>query len=139
MEALLDRFIVLVALGIVHCELSHSHLLIFLLDPGQLHGPGELSFPIAPLDLDPWDLGGLIVQREWRNIDILLTAEVHRLAMIVKSKIDTPEHYDQLRRYHDLVRERYLGWRIVALYFTPAVRLSPTMPTCRLAIAPSAP
>jgi hypothetical protein len=135
LEALLDRFNILEALGVVRRELSHSHFLAYLLDPRQPHGLGDTfatqllqailrehrgrDLPVTPLDFDLWDLGGMTVEREWRNIDILLAHEGHRLVVLIENKIDTTEHSDQLQRYHEIVRERYPGWRLLALYLTP--------------------
>lgn len=135
LEALLDRFNILEALGVVRRELSHSHFLAYLLDPQQPHGLGDTfatrllqsvlsehrgeKLPVTPLDLDLWDLGEITVQREWRNIDILLVDEVHHLIVLIENKIDTTEHSDQLRRYYASVQERYSGWRVLALYLTP--------------------
>jgi hypothetical protein len=50
-----------------------------------------------------------IVLREWQRIDILLLDEDHRLATIIKNKIGTGEHSDQLSRYYPPARIMLAG------------------------------
>ena len=135
LEILVDRFNILEALGVVRRELSHSHFLAFLLDPSQPHGLGPTfatrllqvvlgehrgsDLPVTSLDLDLWNLGGLIVEREWCNIDILLADEGHRLVVLIENKIDTTEHSDQLARYWSVALRRYPGWHMYGIYLTP--------------------
>jgi len=135
LEALLDRFNILEALGVVRQELRHSDFLRFLLDPRNPHGlgdtfvkrllqrvlmvAGDVPVPLTPIELELWDLGRVEVRKEWQHIDILLVDEVHQLVVIVENKIGTREHSDQLRRYYRIVEEHHPGWRIVAVYLTP--------------------
>ena len=135
LEALLDRFNILEALGVVRQELRHSDFLRFLLDPRNPHGlgdafvkrllqralmvAGDVPVPVTPIELELWDLGRVEVRREWNHIDILLLDEDHNLAVIVENKIGTREHSDQLRRYYRIVEEHHPDWRIVAVYLTP--------------------
>lgn len=136
LEALLDRFNILEALGVVRQELRHSDFLAFLMDPRGNHGLGDAfvttllqriitsaedaPVPVTPIELQLWDLGGMEVRREWRHIDILLLDQDHELAVIVENKIWSGEHSDQLRRYYRVVEEHHPGWRIVAVYLTPS-------------------
>jgi len=134
LETALDQFNVFEALGAVRQELRHSCFLAFLLDPEENHGLGDefakrvlqkvlitadQSTPLTPIDLDIWDLNELVVQREWQNIDILLTEKNHRLAVIIENKIDSSEHSDQLERYFQVVTQHYPGWTILGIYLTP--------------------
>ncbi len=135
LEALLDRFNILEALGVVRQELRHSDFLRFLLDPRNPHGlgdsfvkrllqralmvAGDVPVPVTPIELELWDLGRVEVRREWQHIDILLLDEDHKLAVIVENKIWSGEHSDQLQRYYRIVEEHHPGWRIVAVYLTP--------------------
>jgi len=135
LEALLDRFNILEALGVVRQELRHSDFLRFLLDPRNPHGLGDafvkrllqkivmnaedVTVPVTPIELELWDLGRVEVRREWNHIDILLLDEDHKLAVIVENKIGSGEHSDQLRRYYRTVEDHHPGWRIVAVYLTP--------------------
>lgn len=133
--ALLDRFNILEALGVVRQELRHSDFLRFLLDPRRPHGlgdtfvkrllqkilmvAGDVPVPVTPIELELWDLGRVEVRREWQHIDILLVDEDHKLAVIVENKIGSGEHSDQLQRYYRIVGQHYPGWRILAVYLTP--------------------
>lgn len=84
LEALLDRFNILEALGVVRQELRHSDFLAFLMDPRGNHGlgdtfvkrllqralmvAGDVSVPLTPIELELWDLGRVEVRREWQHI-----------------------------------------------------------------------
>ncbi|MBK7706592.1 MAG: PD-(D/E)XK nuclease family protein [Acidobacteria bacterium] len=85
LNGLLGKFNIFESLGTVRQELRHSAFLAFLFDPKAAYGMGDgfarsflqnaLANPtvppaaISPIDLDVWDLPGLEVVREWRNID----------------------------------------------------------------------
>lgn len=134
LEALIGQFNIFEAVGVAHHELRHSDFLGFLLDPRQPHGLGdafakrflqqallasESRRDISPIDLDAWSLRELMVQREWRNIDILLIDESHRVVAAIENKIFSGEHSDQLGRYRRLVEEHFPGWRQVFIFLTP--------------------
>lgn len=135
LKALLDQFNIFEAVGVVRQELRHSDFLAFLLDPSQPHGLGDTfathllqqvlregaphHIPITPLDLDLWELDTIEVRREWRNIDILLLDEAHRIAIIVENKVGSSEHSEQLQRYWQIVEQQFPTWHILGLYLTP--------------------
>lgn len=136
LEALLDRFNIFEAVGLVRQEIRHSAFLAFLLDPRENHGLGdaftkrllqeaimsapEVSALVTPIELSLWDLGQMEMRREWQHIDVFLLDERNRLAVIIENKIDTTEHSDQLRRYHEIVKQHYPEYRVVGLYLTSA-------------------
>lgn len=136
LEALLDRFNIFEAVGLVRQEIRHSAFLAFLLNPRESHGLGDsfakrllqgaimsapdISAPVTPIELSLWDLGQMEVRLEWQHIDIFLLDERNRLAVIIENKIDTSEHFDQLQRYYETVNQQYPGYRIIGLYLTPA-------------------
>ena len=135
LEALVSRFNVFEAMGVVRHELRHSDFLAFLLDPRQSHGLGPAFskrllqralqaaassiVPLTPIHIDLMDLERLSVRREWRSIDILLTDETNRLAVVIENKIDTTEHSNQLNRYWTVVRQQHPDWHVLGLYLTP--------------------
>lgn len=135
LEALLDQFNIFEAIGATKVELRHSDFLAFLLNPDQPHGLGDIfakqvlqkslrslgssEAPVTPIDLDVWDLDGLEVRREWRNIDLLLLDEEHEMAVIIENKIKSSEHSNQLQRYWDIVERHFRTWRRWGLYLTP--------------------
>ncbi len=135
LEVLLGQFNIFEALRAVRQEVRHSDFLAYLLDPTQNHGLGDefarrllqkaltlantQPLPLSPIDLDIWSLNELVVQREWQNIDLLLSDEPHRLAVIIENKIDSSEHSDQLERYLGIVRQHHPEWNILGLYLSP--------------------
>lgn len=136
LEGLLEQFNIFEAVGVVRQELRHSDFLGFLLDPQQNHRLGDafvrrllqkilvaardLSPPVSPVLLDSWDLGRLVVRREWQNIDLLLVDQSNRLVVLIENKIDSTEGSDQLGRYLRLVSAEYPApeWRHLAIYLT---------------------
>lgn len=134
LEALLDRFNLFEAIGVVRQELRHSDFLAFLLNPQQPHGLSDLflkrllqrtlasnrgaSLPISLIDLDVWSLDDTLVLREWNNIDLLLVNDTNRLVVIIENKVDTGEHSGQLVRYRALIRQRYPDHAVLALFLT---------------------
>ena len=141
-ETLLDRFNVFEAIGFVGQEVKHSRFLAFLLDPKQNHGLGDLflksllrevatsaaktSVPIVlPEDFGATDLAQTLVHREHQHVDILLTNEDHKLAVIFENKIWTAEHSDQLSRYYRTVKDSYPGWHIFGIYLSPFGGVAP--------------
>jgi hypothetical protein len=139
LEALLDRFNIFEAIGMVSRELNHSQFLAYLLDPSNNHGLGDLFvkrllqnilsiadegegrvlMPISAIELELWDLERMTVEREWHHVDILLRDVEHRLVVVIENKIKSGEHSDQLQRYLDIVEAHHAGWRIVPLFLTP--------------------
>jgi len=135
LEALLDRFNLFEAIGVVRQELRHSDFLAYMLDPARPHGLGDAVLkrlltrvlldtpacarPLSLIDVDVWDLGQTMVSRETSNIDLLLECEPHKLAIVFENKIDTTEHDGQLQRYHQQVTAARRGWNVVGIYLTP--------------------
>ncbi len=134
-EGLSNRFNVFETIGFINQELMHSNFLAFLLDPRQNHGLGDLflkrvlretlsSTDENPLpaffeSLDQIKLDGTLVRREHQQVDILLTNEDHKLAVIIENKIWSSEHSDQLDGYYQQVMKDYPGWQVLGIYLTP--------------------
>lgn len=135
LENVLGEFNLFEALGTVRQELRHSDFLSFLMDPQQTHGLGEdflttllqkvvqsaevEALPVSAVELYLWDMTGTTVQREWRNIDILLLNEERRLAVAIENKVGSGEHSDQLARYTRLIKERFQGWNVLGIFLSP--------------------
>lgn len=135
LEALLDQFNLFEALGAVRVEARHSDFLSFLLNPSNNHGLGDIfvkrllqkvlsnapsdNLPITPIDLDTWDLDDLSVQREWQNIDILLTDDRNNLAVIIENKVGSNEHSSQLQRYWATTNQHFANWKIIGVFLSP--------------------
>lgn len=122
LEALLQRFNLFEAVGVLRQELRHSDLLATFLNPRQSHGLGtlfltELLRVVAP-STDISNLKNARVEREWHNIDILVVDDTARLAVIIENKIDTGEIPGQLSRYYADVRSHFPEHEIIALFLT---------------------
>jgi hypothetical protein len=119
--ALLDQFNVFEAIGFVDDEVMHSTFLAFLFDPKRNDGLKDLPIkgllrealvtarksPTMEKEFDGlldnlvgMDLTQALVRREHHYIDVLLTNEDHKLAVIVENKIDAWEGPGQLNWYH---------------------------------------
>lgn len=137
LEALLGRFNLFEAIGVVKQELRHSNLLAFLLHPQKNHGLGDtfvkrllkkalviaqemdMVIPVTLIDLDTWSFNNIDIRREWKNIDILLIDSYNHFAAVIENKIGTSEHSNQLQKYYQQVRRDYPGYDIIGLYLTP--------------------
>ncbi|MDE2772847.1 MAG: PD-(D/E)XK nuclease family protein [Gemmatimonadota bacterium] len=108
-------------------EIRHSDVMAWLLGPGETHGigrgflewfldrarlPGKLPAKIVRGD------GGqtVWVERELHNVDVTIFLESdqgrHIVAIENKPGWASPEHYDQVRGYAAVLRERYQGREI---------------------------
>ena len=135
LEQTLKRFNIFEALGCVRQECRHSDFLRFLLDPSESHGWGDFflkrllqkaitvspnrPLPFTTIDLDVWDLSRVQVLREWKNIDILLRSDDHRVAVVIENKVGSTEHSNQLQRYFESVEDECRNWKIGGLYLSP--------------------
>jgi len=130
------------ALGVERQELRHSSFLAFLLDPHGRHGLGDAflraflrqaaaiksdaPFPDGP-ELEGWDYDHVVVECEWRDIDILLLDPHNRFVIIIENKIDSSQHSNQLERYYNLVQQLHPSprWRYMGgIYLTPTSEAS---------------
>ncbi|MCY4573511.1 MAG: PD-(D/E)XK nuclease family protein [Gemmatimonadetes bacterium] len=108
-------------------EIRHSNVMAWLLDPGETHGigrgflewflgqarlPGKLPAKIVRGD------GGqtVRVERELHYVDVTIFLESdqgrHIVAIENKPGWASPEHYDQVRAYAAVLREKYRGHEI---------------------------
>lgn len=133
LENLLAEFNIFEAIGAVRQELRHSDFLAFLLNPAENHGLGDIFLkkflmrvltdadnpPFSAIEIDVANLQNAEIQREWRNIDILILDPINRLVCAIENKVDTTEHSDQLRRYREIVSREFAGYRTLLIYLTP--------------------
>ena len=71
------------------------------------------------VDCGDFDLGGVTVERERDNIDILVT-NTARQAVVIENKIWAGDQPEQLQRYHKSLKERgFEDGNIRLLYLTP--------------------
>jgi hypothetical protein len=140
LEGLLGRFNAFEAtVGFDKDEAMHSDLLASLLDPKRTGVLGERLIREllretldAGLDrvrenLDGMDFGNTLVRREHQFIDVLLTNEDHRLAVIIENKIWASEGPSQLDWYDRIIRHTHPGWDVHRVFLTPS-GFTPTHP-----------
>lgn len=115
LQSRIGRFNIFDARGIARVEIRHSNFLAFLLDPAESHGQSQLFLkavlmdllksapphrrPFSPIELDGIDLHGVEVQREWHNIDLLVTCRQPPFVVAIENKVNAGEHSGQLSRY----------------------------------------
>ncbi|ALO34614.1 hypothetical protein CMT41_07700 [Colwellia sp. MT41] len=135
LEDSLNGFNIFEAIGAVNSELRHSNFLGFLLDPSQNHGLmskclsnflyhffNEFDVNNAPslIDVGCYDYSDFSVEREWRNIDILIVSERYRFVLAIENKIWSGEHSDQLTRYQKIIEEQYPSYKRYYALLTPS-------------------
>lgn len=133
LEALLAEFNIFEAVGMTRQEIRHSHFLAFLLNPAQNHGLGDAFLkrwlknvliaaeqpPVSPIDIDIADMQQADVRREWRHIDILVHDPENKLVCLIENKIDSGEHSNQLKRYHNIVQNEFPTCRLIPIFLSP--------------------
>jgi hypothetical protein len=133
LEYRLSRFNLFEALSAVREEVRHSAYLAFLLNPAERHGVEDQfireflkrlatrapTFPLTLIDCDTFDFSKAVVQREYKNIDILLTHEEHRFVMAIENKVESAEHDDQLQRYKKTVQADFPQFKQAFVFLTP--------------------
>jgi len=125
LDALLNRFNIFKAIGVVHQEILHSNFLSFLLDPSESHKLGDTflkGFLLNVLaELNAVDFSDIEVRREWKYIDILVHSPKNKLVCAIENKIYSQEHSDQLSRYREVVRQAFKDdYRHIFIYLTPS-------------------
>ena len=119
-------------LKISKAEIRHSNILSWLLDPNGNHGLGDrvirgfIRYTVSHSNEDPnvfndllIDCHDFMIQREWRNIDILATSAEEHVVLCIENKIDSGEHDNQLIKYQTIVRETYPDWRKIFIFLSP--------------------
>ncbi len=135
LESQIGRFNIFDAVGIAHVEIRHSNFLAFILDPAESHGLGQLFLkavlmdllkkadaelrPFSPIELDGTDLRGVKVRREWEHIDLLITCQEPRFAVLIENKVGSRERPNQLRTYEKTMASRYPDILTLYVYLTP--------------------
>ena len=118
-------------LRITKNEIRHSNFLSWLLDPNQSHKLGDIFLKrflrevfssdkfgnIDQVDVEGMDLSKVEIQREWKNIDILIKLE--NVVVCVENKVLSKEHSDQLKRYKEIIENQFPNHHQTFVYLTP--------------------
>ena len=118
-------------LRITNNEIRHSNFLSWLLDPNQSHKLGDIFLKrflrevfssdkfgeIDQVDVEGMDLTSVEIQREWKNIDVLI--KLDNVVVCVENKVLSKEHSNQLKRYKDIIEHQFPNHRQTFVYLTP--------------------
>lgn len=119
------------ALGIERHEIWHSNFFAYLLNPKENHGLGDIILrkflrdvfgderakERTVFDADLLSLQDAGIQREWKNIDILI--ELPSDVVVIENKVDSTDHSNQLKRYQSLAIEEFPSKKKHFVYLTP--------------------
>lgn len=119
-------------LKITRTEIRHSNMLSWLLNPNENHGLGDnvikgfIQYVVTSFSEDAdvfdtllMDLHGFVIQREWRNIDVLAVSADEKFVLCIENKIDSKEHDDQLNKYRKIIEDVYPGYKKMYIYLSP--------------------
>jgi len=135
LENIVNDFNIFTSLNLINNEIRHSNFLSWLLNPKENHNLKDyfLSsllkvismkasslgiFTLSIFDIDNWNFVETEILREWRNIDILIKDDDHKLICVIENKIYSKEHSDQLRRYKEIVEKEYPDYQKMFVYLT---------------------
>lgn len=132
LEAKLAQFNLFRILKADRHELRHSNMLGWLFDPAGSHGladtflrrwlmqvmlgadGGEAAAPtISPVWIDTAEFQSVRVQREWNNLDVLITFDARTLdgvgqwVVAIENKVDAQQGEQQLERYRKIVEASF--------------------------------
>lgn len=123
-------------LRITKNEIRHSNFLSWLLDPNQSHKLGDIFLKrflrevfssdkfgdIDQVDVEGMDLSRVEIQREWKNIDILIKLDT--VVVCVENKVLSREHSDQLKRYKEIIEDQFPDHHQTFVFLTPDGNIS---------------
>jgi len=102
-----------------------------LLDPNESHKLGDIFFKrffrevfssdkfvdIDQVDVEGMDLTKVAIQREWKNIDILIVLE--NVVVCIENKVLSKEHSNQLMRYREIIESHYPNHKQTFVFLSP--------------------
>ncbi len=135
LENIVSDFNIFTSLNLINNEIRHSNFLYWLMNPKENHNIKDyflssllkvISTRASSLgiktpsifDIDNWSFIETEVLREWRNIDILIKDDDHKLICVIENKIYSKEHSEQLRRYKEIVEQEYPNYQKMFVYLT---------------------
>ena len=112
-------------------EIRHSNFLSWLLDPNESHKLGDIFLKrflrevfssdkfgnIDQVDVEGMDLTKVTINREWKNIDILIVLE--NVVVCIENKVLSKEHSNQLMRYREIIESNYPNHKQTFVFLTP--------------------
>lgn len=118
-------------LGVSSYEIRHSNFLAWLLTPGESHQLGDVflkwflkdlfSDGVVPwineFEVDGINTKNIVVYREFNYIDILI--EHDDFVIIIENKFGSKEHSDQLKKYKNLIDDKFNNKNKAYVFLTP--------------------
>lgn len=112
-------------------EIRHSNFLSWLLDPNESHKLGDIFLKrflrevfssdkfddIDQVDVEGLNLNTVEIQREWRNIDVLIKLE--NVIVCIENKVLSTEHSNQLSRYKKIIETEFPKHKKTYVYLNP--------------------
>ena len=112
-------------------EIRHSNFLSWLLDPNESHKLGDIFLKrflrevfssdkfveIDQVDVEGMNLTKVEIQREWKNIDILIVLE--NVVVCIENKVLSKEHSNQLMRYREIIESHYPNHKQTFVFLSP--------------------
>jgi len=127
-EKMINSFNPFKVLKIDKYEIRHSNIIAWLINPSESHGLGDVVLKeIASsvidqnninIDIKKTDIKDAEVFRERYNIDILAVSKSNKLAIIIENKVYSRERKDQLNRYLDTVKNKYVEYDTLPIFLT---------------------
>jgi len=135
LEDIVNDFNIFTSLNLINNEIRHSNFLSWIMNPKENHNLKDyflssllkvISMKASSLgmstpsifDIDNWNFVETEILREWRNIDILIKDDSHKLICVIENKIYSKEHSGQLRRYKKIVDVEYPDYQKIFVYLT---------------------
>ena len=135
LEDIVNDFNIFTSLNLINNEIRHSSFLSWIMNPKENHNLKDyflssllkvISMKASSLgmstpsifDIDNWNFVETEILREWRNIDILIKDDSHKLICVIENKIYSKEHSGQLRRYKEIVEVEYPDYQKMFVYLT---------------------
>lgn len=133
LESLISEFNFFEAIGSVRQELRHSDFLAFLLKPNSINGIGDVfikkllkhlihksqSSNLTAVDFDVLDYSDVSVERELKNIDILIKVPSLNFYCVIENKIYSGEGKNQLKTYESTMNKEFPNSEKLFVYLTP--------------------
>lgn len=112
-------------------ELKHSNFLAYLLNPNESHGLNEIFLKriirdffseskdtdTTVFDIEDINLSTAIIQREWKNIDLLINFDTD--VICIENKINITDSKNQLKKYRTIIDEHFPNKRKHFVYLSP--------------------
>lgn len=120
--------------GMKHQEIRHSNTLAWFFDTNESHNLNDqfirrfmqkvitfnvdVNKDINIFDASLIDYGTFRINREWRNIDIVIESPKEKMVFVIENKVYDGERKGQLKKYFDLVNKEFPDYKKVFIFLT---------------------